>query len=365
MSDNKTFFHGSDIENVAVKYNLNKNDIINFGSNVNPLGIPHKAVEAFNHLPAIMSTYPDRHYASLKETISEYLNVNKKYITVGNGSTELISLLIELKRPKNALVIRPTYSEYERELSLVGSNIITYYLDETQDFKLDTADFISKLDASIEMVILCNPNNPTSSAMFGKTLEEIIAACYKRNIFLLIDETYIEFAPDDKVLSALSFVDKYDNFMVIRGISKFFSSPGLRFGYGITSNEEFITHLRKFQNPWSLNHVAAYLGELMIKDKDYISNTNELIQQERIHINERLDHIPNLKYYPAFGNFYLVKLLKPGLLADDVFDKAIREYMMIRNCSLIDGLKGEFIRFGILLPNENKKLLDLLNSVLS
>lgn len=364
MSANKTFFHGSDIENVAVKYGLNQADILNFASNVNPLGISQKALQAFNELPQIMATYPDRDYTSLRQHLSSFLSVDKEFITVGNGSTELISLLIELKKPKNAVVIRPTYSEYERELALVGASIIPYYLQEKDDFKLNVADFMSFLPDTTEMVILCNPNNPTSSALLDSSLEEMIAGCKKRGIFLLIDETYMEFAPKE-IKSALPFVKAYDNFVVIRGISKFFSSPGLRFGYGITSNQVFLEHLKKFQNPWSLNHVAAFLGEKMLEDVDYIKETKDLIEKERRHINDALVKIANLKYYPSYGNFYLVKLEKPGITASDFFTLAIKESLMIRDCSLMAGLKGEFIRFGILLPTHNQKLLDLLSKTFS
>mgnify|MGYP003038939590 FL=1 len=97
----------------------------------------------------------------------------------------------------------------------------------------------------------------------------------------MIDETYIEFAPESTSLSAVSLVPEFDNFMVIRGVSKFFAAPGLRFGYGLTSNQAFLQTLLTHQNPWSLNSIGAYAGERMLKDTDYIKKTWTLIDSER------------------------------------------------------------------------------------
>ncbi|MFV0364244.1 MAG: pyridoxal phosphate-dependent aminotransferase, partial [Suipraeoptans sp.] len=284
MNNNIRGFHGSDIERVADYYKIDKNCIINYASNVNPLGLPKSAHDALPTLDAVISRYPDRDYASLKRTISNYTNTNKKYITVGNGSTELISLLIHLQMPKKALVIRPTYSEYERELSMVGSEIEAYFLNDSESFSLNIDGFMSHLDSSIDMVVFCNPNNPTANAISTSDLKRIIKACDEYDIFLLIDETYAEFAPTDMNVSALPLIEEFDNFMVIRGASKLFCAPGLRFGYAITSNDAFIKHLRKDQNPWSLNSVGAYLGEIMLKDTQFIAETSNLISTERLRI---------------------------------------------------------------------------------
>ncbi len=91
----------------------------------------------------------------------------------------------------------------------------------------------------VDLLILCNPNNPTSSAIKNRDMKHILTFCNKRNIFVMIDETYVEFAPDIAEITAISLTDEFDNVMVIRGVSKFYAAPGLRFGYGITSNHEF------------------------------------------------------------------------------------------------------------------------------
>lgn len=360
--EKKPEFHGSDLEKIEEYYHIPKEEIVCFGANVNPLGLSESVKSTLAANLDIISTYPDRNYTSLKNAISEYTGVASDHIVVGNGSTELISLLISQRAPKKALVLSPTYSEYARELSLVGGIMEYYNLKEENIFQLNIEEFLTAVDEQTELVIICNPNNPTSSALTTQEMERIISYCKERNVFVMIDETYVEFAPDMNAITSVPLAAEYDNFMVIRGVSKFFAAPGLRFGYGITSNEAFLRSLIQHQNPWSLNTIGAYAGELMLKDQKYICKTRELILSERKRMIGVLSQNPIFKVYPAYGNFILVKILKEGLTSFDVFETAIRQKMMIRDCSTFESLDGEFVRFCIMDPEDNTKLLECLNT---
>lgn len=240
-----------------------------------------------------------------------------------------------------------------------------YNLKEETHFRLDIDDFLNAITDDTELVIICNPNNPTSSALTSNELEEIIYECEKRDIFVMIDETYVEFAPSMANITAVPLADRYDNFMVIRGVSKFFAAPGLRFGYGVTSNKDFLASLLEHQNPWSLNSVGAYAGELMLSDKDYIQKTRELICTERDHMIHALSQMSGVRVYDAYANFILVKILKDGVTSFDVFEACIREKMMIRDCSSFESLDGEYVRFCIMSPEDNKNLIECLRKILA
>lgn len=360
----KPEFHGSDLEKIAEYYHLDKNEIIRFGANVNPLGLSDSVKSDLAEHLDIISSYPDRNYTSLKNAVGAYTGADTAHIVVGNGSTELISLLISQRSAKKALVLGPTYSEYERELSLTGGSITHYDLKESGNFVLDTEDFLRHLTPDIDLLILCNPNNPTSSAIRTGEIEKILAFCQKQNTFVMIDETYVEFAPDICEITAVPLAAKYDNLMVIRGVSKFFAAPGLRFGYGITSNSAFLKALLIHQNPWSLNSVGAYVGERMLCDKDYITNTRNLICPERERLCRKLSEIPGIKIYKPYGNFILVRILKESVTSFDVFEAAIKEKMMIRDCSSFKSLDGEYIRFCIMMPEDNDRLLKCIRQTL-
>ena len=243
--DTKPVFHGSDIKKICSYYNLKKENIVKFGANVNPLGLSQKAGRAIAEHVDILSSYPDREYTSLRNTISGYCNIPADFILPGNGSSELISLLIQERAPKHTLILGPTYSEYSRELSFSGSTQEYYHLQESNDFEPDIPDLCRKLEQGYDFLILCNPNNPTSSAITQEELRRLIGFCAEKNIFVMIDETYVEFAPDINAITAVPLTREFTNLMVLRGVSKFFAAPGMRLGYGITGNMEFLAKMRE------------------------------------------------------------------------------------------------------------------------
>ena len=359
----KPEFHGSDLEKIEEYYHIPKEEIVCFSANVNPLGLSDTVRQKLVRNLDIICRYRDGDYKCFLITLCAFGGADPAFLVVVNGSTELISLLISQRAPRKALVLGPTYSEYARELSLVGGSMEYYHLREEDDFILDIDDFLSHIDTDVDMVILCNPNNPTSSAIPCRDMERIICECEKKDVFVMIDETYVEFAPSVSQISAVSLVPKYDHFMVIRGVSKFFAAPGLRFGYGITSNERFLTALLTHQNPWSLNSIGAFAGEEMLKDQTYIQKTRALIASQREEMLRRLAGSETYKTYPAYGNFILARIMKEGVTSFDVFEKAIHQKLMIRDCSSFAELEGEYIRFCIMLPEDNARLMDCLLDV--
>ena len=179
----------------------------------------------------------------------------------------------------------------------------------------------------------------------------------------MIDETYVEFAPDISAITAVPLTKQFSNLMVLRGVSKFYAAPGMRFGYGITGNSEFLKTMREKQVPWSLNSLGAFAGEMLFQDHDYYQQTRNLILSERQKMYETIKKLPTFKIYPAYANFLLVKILKDGITSFDVFERCIQKGLMIRDCSSFQCLEGEYVRFCIQMPEENQRLLDLLQTI--
>ena len=132
--DTRPVFHGSDIEKICQYYSLKKEDIVNFGANVNPLGLSRRVKDAIAANLDLLSSYPDREYTALRTIIAGYCGIPADFILPGSGSSELIALLIEARAPRHTLVLGPTYSEYSRELSFSGSTQEYYHLDASADF---------------------------------------------------------------------------------------------------------------------------------------------------------------------------------------------------------------------------------------
>ncbi len=360
MLKHKDHFHGSDLEKIEQFYGIKKEDIVSFSANVNPLGIsPHLRETLSEHLDAI-TTYPDREYASLRRCIAEYIHSDAENIIVGNGSTELISLFIQIEHPKKAMILGPTYSEYEREIFLGGGTTHYYPLKETDDFCLNLADFTEHLNESIDLLVICNPNNPTSSAITRAQMRQILDVCKQYDIFVMVDETYVEFAENMEEITSVPLTHYYNNIIILRGTSKFFSAPGLRLGYAVTGNHDLIKSINIRKNPWTINSLAVIAGELMFKDEDYIQKTGNLISAERARIYKQLQESPDFKVYPPSANFLLAKILRDDITSQDLFDRAIRKGLMIRDCSTFPFLDQKYIRFCFMMPKDNQRLLDCL-----
>jgi len=360
MKRQSNHFHGSDLEKIESIYGIKKENIVSFAANVNPLGISPKLRESLSdRIDSIMS-YPDREYSSLRSKIADYVDADIEDIIVGNGATELISLFIQIKHPKKALIVGPTYSEYEREVTLGGGSSVYYRLEEENDFLLDIKSLEKELENDVDLLVICNPNNPTSTAITRSDMRKILDICKKKGIFVMVDETYVEFTEDLEKITSVPLTRYYNNIVILRGISKFFAAPGLRLGYAICGNSDLLKEMNQRKNPWTINSLAAIAGEIMFTDEEYITRTRKLISKERDRICGILSKRQDIKLYWPSANFLLIKLLKDDITSMDILETAIQKGYLIRDCSTFPFLDNKFIRFCFMLPEQNDALLDLL-----
>lgn len=352
-------FHGSDLEKIAAQYHTDIHSIVPFASNVNPLGISPLARQALIDNVDAISAYPDRDYTVLKQSISKYCGTEPDRLVLGNGTSELIALVLKTLQPAKTLIIEPAYSEYGRAAKAAGSSIETYMLKELDDFELDVDSFLKLLQSNTDLLIICNPNNPTGKAIPKSEMERIIARCAELDIVVMTDETYVEFVEKPELVSSVSLTKKYDNLIVLRGVSKFFASPGLRLGYGVTSNQAFLEAAYDGRIPWNINAYAE-VASVMFADEQYISLTNSLIQTERSLIYSALSPRKTIKVFKPDANFILIKLLKEDLTGSQVFGYCIQKGLMLRDCSDYAGLGSKYIRFCFMKPEQNDNMVNTL-----
>lgn len=377
MVKDKDHFHGSDLEKVEKVYGIHPEDVTSFAANVNPLGISYKLKTTLADRIDAITTYPDRDYTALRTSISNYIHLAKENIIVGNGSTELISLFIQVTAPKKALLITPTYSEYERELALQGGSLDYFPLFEEDGFACDIAKLGEVLQNDYDLLILCNPNNPTSTAISTDSMREILIQCKKaseciskrkgtnHNLYVIVDETYVEFAPNIQDVTSISLVPEHDHLVVLRGVSKFFASPGLRLGYAATSSTTLLQQINERKNPWTINTLASIAGEIMFSDDEYIRTTKEYIAAERQRVCEHLRKNPHLKVYEPTANFVLVRILKKEITAADLFEACIKKGLMIRDCVTFPGLDEYYFRICFMSKEKNDELLTQIDETIS
>ncbi|MDO5302012.1 MAG: histidinol-phosphate transaminase [Tissierellia bacterium] len=346
--------HGVNLFDLQKKYNFSPEEVMDFSSNINPLGPSPKALSALRENVAMASVYPDPEYVDLLGEISRYAHVESEHLILGVGTTELIQDYIAYVKPERALLNSPCYSEYENELRRNGAEIFHYNLDYKENFAINVEEVIQLINEhDIGLYVLTNPNNPTGSILRRVEVERILQ---QTNVQLLIDETYVEFT-DRSVYSSAPYAEKNPRMLVVRSTSKFFSTPGIRLGYGITSDEGALESIGGGQSLWGINIFAELMGKIMFHDEEYKDRTFNHIQKEKDRMISALESLDQLKVFPSFGNFVLVKI-KEGHTAAELREFLLPRKIVIRDCSTFQNLDERFFRFCILTTEANTLLLE-------
>lgn len=333
------------------------NDIIDFSVNINPFGYP-KGIESYiiKTLKEI-NKYPEIDGVTSKKYIANNLGVNHENIIIGNGAIELIYLYAKLFINKDIVVIQPTFNEYQRAFAPYNCRLINYITMEEEEFKINASKLMSFLkEIKPDLVILCNPNNPTGSFMPYEEMLEIFKYSKEENISWLIDESFIDFTDKE---SAIKYISEYPLF-IVHSLTKFFGVPGLRIGYGIAS-KEVINKLHKYKEPWSLNSFALNLLPVIINDYDYIAKTKRWINKERKYLFDSLSAIKDISVFETKTNFFLCKYLLSSTI--ELQDKLLQKGIYIRTCEDFVGLGNNYFRIAIKSREDNDKLIEILKEI--
>ncbi|SCI42994.1 MULTISPECIES: pyridoxal phosphate-dependent aminotransferase [unclassified Romboutsia] len=353
----KDLGHGANINLMAKKYNKSPKNILDFSSNINPKLISNLETYILEGLKECTS-YPDINYTSLRNNISEYIGINPDFIIPGNGATEIIYLMMKSIN-KRLAIFNPTFSEYKRSAELNGLEILHLNLDKSNNFEISLDEVKSNID-KFDSLFVCNPNNPNGKV---KNLEKLLELIVKNNKLLIVDETFMEFVEKEEDYSLIKYVDKNENLFILKAVTKFFGMPGLRLGYGVTSNKEIINKIYTYKEPWTINSFADNLSNYIFKDKDYIEESKEFYIKERTFMLESLRKNKLIEVYDTDTNFILIKLNK--FTASDIKEKLFLDSnILIRDASNFIGLDNSYIRVAIKSRRENEILIKELNKFL-
>lgn len=349
--------HGANVDIMADLFKKNKQDIIDFSSNVNPNIIFNLDKYILEGLEKSRS-YPDINYTNLRNNISEYINIDSNLIIPGNGATEIIYLLMKSIK-KRIGILNPTFSEYSRAAKLNNLEVIDFHLNEENNFSIDLDEIQNNIE-KFDSLFICNPNNPNGKV---KDLNELLDLMIENDKLLIVDETFMEFVENEEKYSLVSRINETENLFILKAVTKFFGMPGLRLGYGVTSNEQIIKNIYKHKEPWTINSFAENLSNYLFKDKEYIYNSKKYYIGERKSMLQELRNIQKLKVYDTDTNFILMKLKdgESNWLKLELFK---RYDILIRDASNFIGLDKGYFRVAIKNHDDNKALIKALKEVL-
>lgn len=349
--------HGADINSAAELYGLEANKIIDFSSNINPF-----IVDSMDKIVAAgvgsLQKYPDIKYRRLRKNIADYLGVDDSQVIPGNGATEIIYLLMRNLSGRLA-IINPTFSEYRKGAELAGLSVVDFVMDWKKDFKLDLDEIYRRKD-EFDSIFICNPNNPDGSV---REIKKLLEFAEKEGKLLIVDETFIEFADSEKDRSLVNMVEKSKNLFIIRAVTKFFGIPGIRLGYGISSNRELLQKMYDEKEPWTINSFADSASDFIFKEEEYIRKSKEYFSKERVCMINEINKIDGIKAFNSDANFILVRFENRNVL--DVKENLLkRAGLLIRDASNFIGLDSSFARVAIKNHEQNTVFVDAIRSVL-
>jgi len=343
--------HGGNIYKIQRVY---KKRVIDFSANINPLNLPGEVTRAIRSNIRAVLHYPDPDSENLTRSIAGHWNIEKENILVGNGSIELIYLIMHAFSPNTVYIPVPSFSEYEQAAKSVKSKIRFGPLKEKEGFRL----YVSRLPKA-DVLFLCNPNNPTGNLIVKR--DEIVDKA--PNKLVIIDEAFMDFLPDEKKHTFIRKAIKNKRIIVLRSFTKFFALPGLRLGY-VVAHRKIINKLRWQQPPWSVNALAQIAGKAILADKGYIRTTRQFIEKERDFLLAQLNKIKKLQPYPSAANFLLVKIHDKNTTSSFLLKELIKKGILIRDCANFKGLGNKFIRVAVRSHKDNLKLLRALKEII-
>ncbi len=337
--------HGGDIYTREIEYD--------FSTNINPLGMPLAAISALRSNISALEAYPDVYCTELVKSISEHEGVSKNNILCGNGATDLIYRIIYAIKPQKALLITPTFSEYEFALRNIDCSI-TYEKLYVEN-KFDLTDTILQKIQDAEIFFLCNPNNPIGNLISPIMMEKIVNKCVVSETLLVVDECFLDFVIDAEDYTAKKYLK--NGVIILKAFTKTYAMAGLRLGYIMCSNKKLIERFRQIGPCWNVSTAAQIAGVAALSDHDYILETRNYIAAERDYLSTAIESF-GFKVYSSEANYIFF------ISALNLEKELLNHKIAIRNCRNYRGLGTGFFRVAVKTHEENIELINAIERIL-
>ncbi len=324
---------------------------IKLASNENPLGPSPKAMKAIMEKIPSLHRYPDGSAYYLRNKLSETFGVPFEHIIIGNGSNELIELLIRtfLTEGDAAVQVFPTFLMYEKIVAGAGGRMVSVPLN---GWKADPDRVADAVTSDVKFVFINNPNNPTGTALSRDELSHLLGRL-PDDVIVVLDEAYIEFVTDPSVADGTSFMDHHPRLCVLRTFSKLYGLAGLRIGYGFGASG-LIDFMHRIRQPFNANALAQAAALAALDDDEFRQKTLSVVREGLDFLYDSLAGM-GLEYVPTQTNFFLIKIPGGG---KPLYEYMLKHGVIIRAMDSY-GLK-DYIRISVGTLPENRRFIDTL-----
>jgi len=338
--------HGGDIYG-------NPGVMLDFSVSINPLGMPEAVNKTLVTRVSEFSRYPDPYCRELVSAIVAYENIPKDWILCGNGAADLIYRLCHAARPRLAVVCAPTFSEYRRAMEQVGCMVTHHKLLSENGFML-TEKLSDCITTDVDMLFLCNPNNPTGRLIPNDMIKRILTRARQTGTIVVLDECFLDFTVGE---SAKRHLAEMPGLVILKAFTKMYAMAGLRLGYMLTSDIALLEKVSAVAQCWSVSVPAQIAGVAALGCGDWQDKTRRLVAEERRYLTESLACL-GIEVLPSDCNFLLLRTKQ--LLYEQLLQKGI----LIRQCGNFVGLDSSYYRIGIKTRSENAYLMSVIKGII-
>ena len=349
---------GKPIEELAREFGLDASKIVKLASNENPLGMPESARLALNAAVANLGRYPDPAGFDLKKAISQRFGVDQGWLTLGNGSNDILELVASaLIEPGSAVV----YSQFAFVVYRLATQArgAKHIVVPAKEHGHDLPAMLEAITPETKIVYVANPNNPTGTYLSVDAIESFLASVAARHgtrVTVVLDEAYNEFLEPALRVDGVALVKRYPNLIVSRSFSKVYGLAGLRVGFAMA--QPVLTDLlNRVRQPFNVNSLAQAAAIAALNDKEFLAKSFAVNRDGKKQLQQGFEKL-GLQFVPSYANFVLVKVGDAARINLELLKRGV----IVRPVAG-DGLP-EWLRVSIGLPHENQTFLDALTAVL-
>ena len=348
---------GKPIEELAREFGLDPAQIVKLASNENPLGMPESARLAIVAATAHLGRYPDPAGFELKQALSARWSVPQNWLTLGNGSNDILELVASaLLEPGSSVVYaQHAFVVYRLATQARGAR---HLVVPAKDFGHDLPAMLEAIDGTTRVVFIANPNTPTGTYLPNAQLEAFLEAVAQRHgtrVTVVLDEAYNEFLEPEQRVDSVGLVKRYANLLVSRSFSKAYGLAGLRVGYAIA--QPTLTDLmNRVRQPFNVNSLAQAAAIAALQDTEFLAKSFTVNSEGKAQLQQGFAKL-GLTFVPSYANFVLVKVGDAARVNLELLKRGV----IVRPVAG-DGLP-EWLRVSIGLPHENQKFLEALAAV--
>ena len=352
----RPYVPGKPIEEVIREYGID--DVIKLASNENPLGVSPKALKAIREAASQAHLYPDAASYDLRSAISAHFGVSIDEVAVGNGADDLILQIsmAYLEDEDEVVISRSSFPIYDSYAAAMRAKIVKTPL--ASGYRIDLDAMADAITDRTKLVVACNPNNPTGTIVTAGALDTFVR-CIPEKVLIVVDEAYIEMVDSDFFPDALQYVrEGRPNLVVLRTFSKVYGLAGIRLGYAF-AEPATIAALLRVKMIFNVSVVAQAAGIAALQDAEFLRRSVEANRVGRDRLCRGFDRL-GLEYAESHTNFVLVRI---GARATRIQEGLLKKGIIVRPCTAYD--LPEYLRISIGTPEQNDRLLDALEALLS